>query len=390
MKKQTFLFVIDAFQIGGAAAFMQQHARAAFHMGMNVVIIGGQRDMDDPQGVFPYATIIKLPVVEGFGSLKGRLRWFFSTIRAIYGAYRAYDIVLFYSPLVRSFLCGLLHPKTWRIPRLYLFCGDIALESISERQSAETWKSRLGSLRRYGMQYIVVLTATAIMTISEYSTRLLKKRYPLANRARITIVPGGISRHMPSPIRLKKVLSILTVSRFEPRKGVDILLEAMALLRQKGIRFKLKLIGSFESPHAANILTLYERLRLFSDVQILHKASSDQIAGLLQEADLCVVPSRDYETFGMMTVTALSYGVPVIGTPTGATPEILAPIDTHLISRSADPQAISKAIGWFVGLSLTKRRALQSKVLRSVEARYATERVDKKVLQIFTKALHVR
>ena len=46
-----------------------------------------------------------------------------------------------------------------------------------------------------------------------------------------------------------------------------------------------------------------------------------------QAADLFALPTQAYEGFGMVTLEALACGTPVVGTPVGATPEILAPLE---------------------------------------------------------------
>ena len=69
-----------------------------------------------------------------------------------------------------------------------------------------------------------------------------------------------------------------------------------------------------------------------------------------QAADLFVLPTLALEGFGLVTTEALSSGLPVIGTPAGATPEILGHLDPRLIAPGTTPDDLAKAIlGFFEG-----------------------------------------
>ena len=61
-------------------------------------------------------------------------------------------------------------------------------------------------------------------------------------------------------------------------------------------------------------------------------------------ADLVVLPTVAYEGFGMVTAEALATGTPVVGTPVGATPELLEPLDPRLVAAGSDPDALAAAI----------------------------------------------
>jgi glycosyltransferase involved in cell wall biosynthesis len=61
-------------------------------------------------------------------------------------------------------------------------------------------------------------------------------------------------------------------------------------------------------------------------------------------ADLFVLPTVAYEGFGMVTVEALASGTPAVGTPVGATPELLEPLDQRLVARGSDADSLAAAI----------------------------------------------
>ena len=76
------------------------------------------------------------------------------------------------------------------------------------------------------------------------------------------------------------------------------------------------------------------------------------------------------EGFGLVTVEALACGTPVLGTPVGATPELLKPLDPALLARDASTEALAEGI-----LAFLKRPKLDPLTLREyVETRYTLQK----------------
>lgn len=115
---------------------------------------------------------------------------------------------------------------------------------------------------------------------------------------------------------------LLCVATVIPRKGHDVLIEALAGLR--GLAWHLTCVGSLErSPETAarlrqqiNAAGLGERVRLAGELEVA------ELERCFAGADLFVFPSR-YEGFGMAVAEALAHGLPVVATRTGAIPALV-------------------------------------------------------------------
>jgi glycosyltransferase involved in cell wall biosynthesis len=68
------------------------------------------------------------------------------------------------------------------------------------------------------------------------------------------------------------------------------------------------------------------------------------------------VPTVAYEGFGLVTAEALACGTPVVGTPVGATPELLTPLEPRLVARSPEPGALAEAIALGITLATPAMR----------------------------------
>jgi glycosyltransferase involved in cell wall biosynthesis len=136
---------------------------------------------------------------------------------------------------------------------------------------------------------------------------------------------------------------VVLVGRLSPRKGSDVALEAVALLRQTGRDVRLTLCGS--------VFAGYE---WFED-QLRVRAAADDLAGAVDlvgyadpwewfaRGDVVVVPSR-VEPFGNVAVQAMLAGRPVVASRTQGLAEIVRDGETGLLVRPDDPVALADAI----------------------------------------------
>jgi glycosyltransferase involved in cell wall biosynthesis len=69
-----------------------------------------------------------------------------------------------------------------------------------------------------------------------------------------------------------------------------------------------------------------------------------QLPDYYRMADLFVLPTRELEGFGLVTLEALASGVPVAGTPVGGTPEILSRLEPNLLFRGATAASMAETI----------------------------------------------
>jgi glycosyltransferase involved in cell wall biosynthesis len=118
-------------------------------------------------------------------------------------------------------------------------------------------------------------------------------------------------------------------------------------------------------------------LRLQEHVRFLGFVPDVDLPRYYGAADAFVLPTRALEGFGLVTVEALACGTPVLGTPVGATPEILDPLDPSLVFRDASAEAMAQGLERFLE-SLARDPAsagrLRDASRRHVETRYSWER----------------
>ncbi len=128
------------------------------------------------------------------------------------------------------------------------------------------------------------------------------------------------------------------VGRLVPEKGVDLLIRALA--RVKGM-WRLEIIG--QGPERENLQRLAASLNLSKQIAFTGQVSSTRMPTFYRELDALVIPSRTLpnwkEQFGRVIIEAMACGVPVIGSDSGAIPDVIG--DSGLIFPEDDDEALA-------------------------------------------------
>jgi glycosyltransferase involved in cell wall biosynthesis len=158
-----------------------------------------------------------------------------------------------------------------------------------------------------------------------------------AARARLGVDPGE---------RL-----ILQLGRLVPRKGVDTVIEAVAVLRDRhAMRVRLLVVGGAarrpdprSDPELARLMAIVERLGLEDQVTFLGRRDRDELRDLYGAADL-FVSTPWYEPFGITPVEAMACGVPVIGSNVGGIKFSVVDGETGYLVPPRNPVALADRI----------------------------------------------
>lgn len=133
---------------------------------------------------------------------------------------------------------------------------------------------------------------------------------------------------------------ILVVGRLSSEKGVDVLLNACAMLVARGVCFHLDIVG--DGPDRGSLESMTARNAL-SAVVTFHGHQSDP-KPFYRSADLLVIPSRS-EGLPNVLLEAIAHGLPVVSTRVGAVPEVLTDESVGLLCAIGDPEGLASVIG---------------------------------------------
>lgn len=302
------------------------------------------------------------------------------------GEREGWDVAILHHPFsaLGFFRAGL------KIPSLYIFHTSTAREA-----EVEGIRRQLPRLLRWTRPFltswfiakaaraerIVLERASRIAVLSDFSWLILRGAYPFTEKKIIKLPIGiDVKTFVPSDrarararlgLPLEKKI-ILTVRRFTPRMGLFELLRAMEIVLEKIPETQLYIIG--EGPLKQDLGNEIQTRNLQGKVILVGAAPVADLPLYYQAADLFVLPTAAFEGLGMSTLEALACGLPVVGTPAGATPEILGALDPTLVTHSVGAKDIATGILGFFARSETEQLALSKKAREIAEQNYNWDR----------------
>jgi glycosyltransferase involved in cell wall biosynthesis len=140
----------------------------------------------------------------------------------------------------------------------------------------------------------------------------------IAAHPRVEVVPNGTDLQRAASAAGDEGY-LLHVGHLEPRKNLDLLLHALALLPPDA-RPELRLAGA-DAGHGRVLQALAARLGVAARVRVLGAVPDAELPALYAGARAVVVPSR-YEGFGLCALEGLALGRPVLVSDAGALPEV--------------------------------------------------------------------
>lgn len=129
------------------------------------------------------------------------------------------------------------------------------------------------------------------------------------------VIPLGLPLQTTPQIRANRTLDgtfrLLYLSRIDPIKGLELLLQAVAQMRQNGYPVHLTIAGSGKPGYVRAIQNLSTQLGISSLVEWTGFVSGQRKQTLLENSDVFVLPSYS-ENFSVAVVEAMAVGLPVI------------------------------------------------------------------------------
>jgi glycosyltransferase involved in cell wall biosynthesis len=168
-------------------------------------------------------------------------------------------------------------------------------------------------------------------------------------RRRICVAPYPIDldRFTPQPIPNGTTRRILCIGRLDPRKRVDLLVDAVALLATRRRDFHVEVIG--RDGYIPGWSAFVERAAAGLPLTYTKALPQSEILERLSQADVLVQPS-EREEFGHAVAEALACGVPVVTGPTNGTGE-WAPTDGSVRFDRYEPQELADALDRALSIS---------------------------------------
>jgi glycosyltransferase involved in cell wall biosynthesis len=178
-------------------------------------------------------------------------------------------------------------------------------------------------------------------------------------------------------------------ARMCPEKGLDTLVEAYLLLRQRGRvgNLKLRVGGSCGPADEAFVNSLRERLQasgLLGEVEFQPNLDRAGKLEFLRSLSVFSVPAHYGEAFGLYVIEALAAGVPVVQPRAAAFPELLEATGGGVLCAAGDTPALAEAVEELL-LNPPRARALGEAGRRAVFRSFSAEAMARAALQVYAE-----
>lgn len=218
--------------------------------------------------------------------------------------------------------------------------------------------SNEGSARKQKLVKKILKHASAVTTVSQFTKQHLVTLGVPESQIHI-VSPCPHITPETFPVTVDEVVAfdkehqldgkrvILSVGRLVERKGVDRVIEAMAMIKTQHPNALYVIAGNGQ--YAYELKKIVERLSLQKHVYFVGKLSDQELAKWYQRCDLFIMPSRqlsnrDVEGFGIVYLEANSFGKPVIGGKSGGVADAVTHEETGLLVDPNNVAEITAAI----------------------------------------------
>lgn len=173
-----------------------------------------------------------------------------------------------------------------------------------------------------------------------------------------------------------KPLQLLYFGSLLPHKGVHTAIEALGLLKQRGLigSVELTLLGGGHPDYEAQLRALVTQLDIRSSVHFAGRVKRDEIPTWLQRFDVFLFTSTWPEPFGRTIVEAMAAGLVVIGADVGGSKEIFENYSEEMLFQPGDSSALADRIAEMVA-DPTRQHRLAQAGRQLVLARFTMERM---------------
>ncbi len=393
---------------GGMNVYVREVTRKLGELGVHVDVFTRSQDEHVPHVLHdlgfgnrvvhvPAGPEVPLPKQE----LAGYLPEFVQGVQQFAGSKEIqYDLI--HSHYWMSGVAALQLRETWQTPIVHMF------HTLGEMKNrvAQSAGEMEGPYRVEGERQ-VLRAADRIVAATPAELAQLQFLYQ-ADSQKITVIPPGVDvcRFYPIPADEAREYiglppcdrTLLFVGRIEPLKGLDILLEAIALMRRRGDwdknPFCLSVIGGEPdvSPETMSVemrrlQALREQYGLQDLVAMLGKRSQDTLPYYYSAAEAVVVPSH-YESFGMVALEAMACGTPVVASGVGGLAFLVRDGETGFTIPVGDPAALADRLTDL--LSKPELRRKMGEQAAAVAQEYSWKQIAQRLCSLYGELLRVK
>lgn len=241
-------------------------------------------------------------------------------------------------------------------------------ENIPHNNEGITGRKHFKKLARENIDHFIAVTESA--------KRALIKEGVAEEKISVIGIGVDLKKFRPGEKKTKRDLNILCIARLVPEKGIEDLLKAFHEIAKKNNNVHLTFIGKG---------LLKSDLKGFKNISV-KEVPYERIAREYSKADIFCLPSRSTKTwaeqYGMVLVEAMSCGLPVVTTDTGAIAEVCG--NAALYAKQQDPESLKTNLEKLLNNTELRQNMGKFSRKRAIE-NFDREKIAKRIGEIYLK-----
>ena len=278
-----------------------------------------------------------------------------------------FDVVVSEQP----FVMWALLKAGCKLPRLQV-CFSFAFEEYETRHALDmTWKHKLAITAMRKLEAKVYQSADNLMGLSKFTQDRMTHFFGVP-RQECAINPAAADKVEPKEGGWLKIEQrdsvreelgwnkpvVTTLRNLVPRTGVDLLIQAAAIVKNTRPDVKFVIMGDGVLKDAMQKLAA--DLGVSDMIEFVGFLPEEDVQKRLLATDVFVLPTRGLEGFGLVTLEANAWGTPVLATPISANKELVPTIIHNQLADNVSPLALAEKIIWMVDNPLGQEQRLRT------------------------------
>ena len=364
---------------GGAGTFVLETAKRLAEQGVKVSIIA-QSGTSDLVHKYPE---INFEFVGG--SLPNTISYWVNYLRTYKKVERILDEIqpdIIFPHVFPANYWGFLYKKhNNKIPCIW-FCHEPSA-FVHNRQVIEglpnpmRFFAKVSNPIMKGIDTHLVSHVDSVLVNSKFTAEKCREIYGIS--ATGIIYPGVDLTEFPKDPAEKEDY-ILCVSRLTRFKRIDLVLDALSLLKQKGINKKLVIVGNGEEK--TTLMEQSQRLGLTDTVTFTGKLSRELLISYYAKAQCVVFPSVD-EPFGIVPIEAQAAWTPVIAARSGGPMESVIDGESGFLVKPNSADEIADKL-LYISQNKEVAKSMGISARRNVSTVFSWEKASEQLLEVFT------
>lgn len=262
---------------------------------------------------------------------------------------------------------------------------------LASRHAGIAWSLTLHGISEFDYPAGLLLhdkieAACFVACVSRFGMAQAMRQIPVNQWGKLSLVRCGINlAELPTlPVHVRTndtALRLIAVGRLSPEKGQAGLLNAVAILRDRGVPVTLTLVG--DGPEETSLQAHARTLGIKALVEFVGRQDERATLTSIAAADVLILPSF-MEGLPVVLMEALALRVPVIATRVAGIPELVRDGETGLLFDPADWTGLADAIG-NLAENPTLRKEFAKAGQKRIQQEFAIEQAVAPLVDLLTR-----